>query len=99
MKCFCKVICYLLLSTIKKKKKCTPFYSHSHILMVSLCFSSQDLSKWGIYELVSKLLVVELQHGGVPVEVRSLITTVSYREQPDSSESSVVFCVLLSDDH
>ncbi|TSL16056.1 Mediator of RNA polymerase II transcription subunit 14 [Bagarius yarrelli] len=31
--------------------------------------NSQDLSKWGTYELVSKLLVVELQHGGVPVEM------------------------------
>ncbi|KAK3543866.1 hypothetical protein QTP70_030052 [Hemibagrus guttatus] len=31
--------------------------------------NAQDLSKWGIYELVSKLLVAELQHGGVPVEM------------------------------
>lgn len=44
------------------------------MLLVSLCLSAQDLSKWGTYELVSKLLVVELQHGGVPVQVRSLIT-------------------------
>lgn len=53
--------------------------------MVSLCLSAQDLTKWGTYELVSKLLVVELQRGGMPVEVRSLITTVSYCEQPVSS--------------
>ncbi|MCJ8732514.1 hypothetical protein PDJAM_G00212280 [Pangasius djambal] len=31
--------------------------------------NAQDLTKWGTCELVSKLLVVELQHGGVPVEM------------------------------
>uniref|UniRef100_A0A8B9LLF2 Cohesin subunit SA n=1 Tax=Astyanax mexicanus TaxID=7994 RepID=A0A8B9LLF2_ASTMX len=30
---------------------------------------AQDLSKWGIYEVVSRLLVFEVQHGGLPVEV------------------------------
>lgn len=48
------------------------------LLLSLLCFSAQDLSKWGIYELVSKLLVVELQHGGVPVEVTPLITAVTF---------------------
>ncbi|KAI4886085.1 hypothetical protein NFI96_030137, partial [Prochilodus magdalenae] len=31
--------------------------------------NAQDLSKWRIYELVSRLLVVEVQHGGLPVEM------------------------------
>ncbi|XP_066542125.1 cohesin subunit SA-2 isoform X2 [Hoplias malabaricus] len=31
--------------------------------------NAQDLSKWGIYELVSKLLVIEVQHGGLPAEM------------------------------
>ncbi|KAF7709465.1 cohesin subunit SA-2 isoform X2 [Silurus meridionalis] len=31
--------------------------------------NAQDLTKWGTYELVSKLLVVESQNGGVPVEM------------------------------
>ncbi|KAF4086904.1 hypothetical protein AMELA_G00089630 [Ameiurus melas] len=31
--------------------------------------NAQDLTKWGTYELVSKLLVVELQSGGMPVEM------------------------------
>ncbi|KAL7881570.1 hypothetical protein AOLI_G00084180 [Acnodon oligacanthus] len=31
--------------------------------------NAQDLSKWGIYELVSKLLVVEVQLGGLPIEM------------------------------
>ncbi|XP_072542279.1 cohesin subunit SA-2 [Salminus brasiliensis] len=31
--------------------------------------NAQDLSKWGMYELVSRLLVVEVQRGGLPVEM------------------------------
>lgn len=31
--------------------------------------STQDLSKWGTCELVFRLLVVEVQHGGLPVEM------------------------------
>ncbi|KAG9271104.1 cohesin subunit SA-2-like [Astyanax mexicanus] len=31
--------------------------------------NAQDLSKWGIYEVVSRLLVFEVQHGGLPVEM------------------------------
>lgn len=59
------------------------------MLLALLCLSAQDLSKWGTYELVSKLLVVELQHGGMPEEVRSL--TVFYCEQPVFSESSMFY--------
>ncbi|XP_030641852.1 cohesin subunit SA-2 [Chanos chanos] len=43
-----------ILSTLKKL---TAFYN------------AQDLSKWELYELGSKLLVVETQNGGLPVEV------------------------------
>lgn len=68
---------------VDKRLDFTPFSSHVYlclILLESMCLSAQDLSKWGTYELISTLLVVEVQHGGVPVEVRSL-TTVSYCRQ------------------
>lgn len=31
--------------------------------------SAQDLSKWSLYELGTRLLDVEIKHGGLPMEV------------------------------
>lgn len=60
---------------------------------------AQDLSKWSLYELVTKLLEAELKHGGLPVEVtiealRCMCSCILWKlntfgEGPTSRESAL----------
>lgn len=52
-----------------------PFkYIYSYFICVALSnlSSAQDLSKWSLYELGTKLLEAEIKHGGLPMEVTLL---------------------------
>lgn len=52
-----------------------PFkYIYSYFICVALSNlpSAQDLSKWSLYELGTKLLEAEIKHGGLPMEVTLL---------------------------
>ncbi len=42
------------------------------ICALSNLSSAQDLSKWSLYELGTRLLDVEIKHGGLPMEVTLL---------------------------
>lgn len=41
-------------------------------VLLSNLSSAQDLSKWSLYELGTRLLDVEIKHGGLPMEVTLL---------------------------
>lgn len=59
-------ICVLILSDAIQM-----YYSY-FICALSNLSSAQDLSKWSLYELGTRLLDVEIKHGGLPMEVTLL---------------------------